>query len=331
MINCKDFKILHEGKDSNEPIRVVTFNAQNTYMCLGSEDGNIYLYNPKDKYTFVRVIHAHKAPIMSIDFSIDGGYLMSADSSRRITYSEAITGAPLNSPVSLRDEKWSSFSSTVGWPVQGFWMIQSDDTEPTACRRAHNNSLIAVGDNAGRLVVAHNPCAHRPRFLSATGHAGPISAIGWTAGDGRVFTLGAKDHVILQWKVVYDEARESGDEGGKSCEDSEVEKDGGRGLKVVARKRQALVGVTNKLSTTKEKADNAKSTGIIKKGDTFAQENSDVPSKLPPWTESIAQPSQDVKESPAMPSDRLEIDYVHGIRTQVLPLTTLIVILFVTL
>ena len=47
VINCKDMKILHEGKDSNESIRVVQFNSQNTYMCLGAEDGNIYLYNPK--------------------------------------------------------------------------------------------------------------------------------------------------------------------------------------------------------------------------------------------------------------------------------------------
>lgn len=312
VINCKDFKILHEGKDSNEPIRVVTFNSQNTYMCLGSEDGNIYIYNPKEKYIFVRLINAHKAPIMSVDFSVDGGYLMSVDSTRRIAYSEAITGAPLNSPVSLRDEKWSSYTATVGWPVQGLWMIQSDETEPTAAKRSHNNSLTAMGDNAGRLVVAHNPCPLRPRFLSSTGHAGPISAIGWSAGDGRVFTLGAKDHVILQWKVVYDEARESGDEGGKSCEDSEVEKDGGRGLKAVARKRTANTGVTTKLVPSASPAPKKDTSGAGVK----AEKSQSAPLTLPPWTEAICQPSKEVVESPLLPDDRLEIDYVHGVRTQ---------------
>jgi len=258
---------------------------------------------------FVRTINAHKAPIMSVDFSVDGGSLMSVDSTRRITYSEAITGAQLNSPVSLRDEKWSSFSSTVGWPVMGMWMIQSDETEPTACQRSHNNSLVACGDNAGRLVVAHAPCFHRPRFLSATGHAGPIAAIGWAAGDGRIFTIGAKDHVILQWKVVYDEARESGDEGGKSCEDSEVERDGGKGLKAVARKRGAHTGVTTKL-LPKDAAAGA----LVPAGE--SKKDSGPPPVLPPWTGSICAPSKAATESAAAPTDQLELDYVHGVRVE---------------
>ena len=28
-----------------------------------------------------------------------------------------------------------------------------------------------------------------------------------------MFSIGARDHMILQWRVVYDDARESGDEG----------------------------------------------------------------------------------------------------------------------
>ena len=41
-----------------------------------------------------------------------------------------------------------------------------------------------------------------------------------------MLTIGAKDHMVMQWKCVYDAARESGDEGGLSCEDSDVDKTG---------------------------------------------------------------------------------------------------------
>lgn len=63
--------------------------------------------------------------------------------------------------------------------------------------------------------------------MGTVGHAGPIANIGWLAGDGNLITIGRKDHAVLQWKCVYDEARESGDEGGLSCEDSAAERDVG--------------------------------------------------------------------------------------------------------
>ena len=227
------------GKDSNEPIRVVTFNTNGSYLALGSEDGNIYLYDPKEKFVLSRSIQAHKAPLASIDFSTDGNYLMSVDATKRIRFTEALTGLSLNSPVSIRDEKWSSWTSNVGWPAKGLWMIQTADSEPTSTCRSANSSLLASGNSAGRLYVTHNPCSSHPRFLSVAAHAGSVSRIGWGAGDSRIFTLGEKDHVVMQWKVQYDDARESGEEGGHSCDDSELDQDGGGGYadRPIARKK----------------------------------------------------------------------------------------------
>jgi WD40 repeat protein len=90
--------------------------------------------------------------------------------------------------------------------------------------------------------VAHSPCQGRPGFISATGHAGPVSSVSWSAGDGTILTTGSKDHTILQWKCVYDSAKESGDEGGLSCDDSEVDRDAGHEYpsNAIARKKGDL-------------------------------------------------------------------------------------------
>ena len=45
------------------------------------------------------------------------------------------TGNQIASPMSLRDEKWSSWSCCVGYPVQGLWTLANGDSKITAVQR----------------------------------------------------------------------------------------------------------------------------------------------------------------------------------------------------
>jgi microtubule-associated protein-like 6 len=152
---------------------------------------------------------------------------MSVDITKRICYSETTSGAHIPSAAALRDIKWSTWCSPVGWPVKGLWDIQPNGAEPCAVQRSWGGMLFAAGNTSGRLFVVHNPCQGLAGFVGDNAHAGPISQIGWIAGDGTVVTTGSRDNSIMQWRCVYDMSRESGDEGGLSCEDSEVERDAG--------------------------------------------------------------------------------------------------------
>ena len=87
--------------------------------------------------------------------------------------------------------------------------------------------MVACGNTNGRLYVSHSPCVDSVGFVDNNGHAGNVSRICWSAGDTYILTIGSNDHTIMQWKCVYDNARESGEEGGLSCEDSEIERMGG--------------------------------------------------------------------------------------------------------
>jgi WD40 repeat protein len=92
IIGCKDYKIYHEGKDSDEPIRVVMFSPNGLFLAIGAEDGFIYLYNTKEKFMLVRKMSIHKAPITHLDFSVDGSFIMTVDTTLRIKYCETLTG-----------------------------------------------------------------------------------------------------------------------------------------------------------------------------------------------------------------------------------------------
>jgi WD40 repeat protein len=87
-----------------------------------------------------------------------------------------------------------------------------------------------MGNTAGSIYIAHSPCPERAGFLKCSGHAGPISQLSWMAGDATLISTGLCDHTILQWKCVFDTTRESGDECGKSGDDSEIDIDNGHQL-----------------------------------------------------------------------------------------------------
>ena len=274
-----DMKIVHEGKDSNEPIRVARYSPDSNTLALGSEDANIYIYNAKDFYTKRFTISAHKAPVMFIDFTVDGNFISSVDLTRRISFSDMSTGQVVPSPATLREAKWSTWSSPVGWPVQGLWICQPDGVTPSAAMRSWGGALLAAGTTGGTIVVAHNPCPERPGYIRVSGHSGPISQVGWLAGDHTIISIGQKDHCILQWKCVFDTTRESGDEGGLSCEDSEVDRDGGHEFK-----DSDIVRFTDNMGRVQQ------------------------------WATAISPPSAPEVEDTTPPNVTPSIDFVHGTR-----------------
>ena len=222
-----NLKMVHEGKDSDEQIRVVKFSPDGKMFAVGSEDSRVCLYAVKEQFARKCTIAAHKAPIFSVDFNIESTYVQTVDATRRMCYSDCGTGVTIPTPAVLRDEKWSTWSSPIGWPTLGVWACQPAGAVPYVIQKSWSGLLLAVGNTGGKIQVVHNPCQDKAGFVANAGHAGPISQVAWVAGDGKLLTSGIKDHVVMQWKCIYDQTRESGNEGGLSCDDSQVDMDCG--------------------------------------------------------------------------------------------------------
>ena len=280
IMNVSDLKIVHEGKDSNEPIRVVKFSPDSNYLAVGSDDSCIYIYNVKDQFSRRSIISCHKAPIATIDFNLDGTFIMSTDTSKRLCFSETLTGTQILSPVALRDEKWSTWTSPIGWSTQGLWMCQPEGVEPISAQRSWNGDLVTVGSTNGRIYVTYFPCPKRSGFVGSLGHSGNVSQLGWTYGDKNVISIGTKDYATFQWKCKFDNGNESGDEGGISCEDSDIERLGGNEYK---------------------------KNDILRKN-----KNADIIEM--PWQTSIMPPSNITVDDIVIPKVNVDIEFAHGIR-----------------
>jgi microtubule-associated protein-like 6 len=230
ILRAADMKVMHEGKDSNSAIRVVKFSPDGKTFVVASDDNNIYTYNVKDEYSRRSTIKSHQAPVLFVDFSSESNYIVSVDSSRTVCFTEVNSGVTIPTPEALRDEKWVTATSPYSWAVKGFWASQAPGVVPLTVQKSWGGLLVAAGNNAGGVTVAHNPYPRKAGFLHSSGHAGRISSLAWVAGDGALLSIGTKDHALLQWKCLYDNTRESGNEGGRSCEESEMEIDGGHEL-----------------------------------------------------------------------------------------------------
>lgn len=280
VLDSHNLKSLHETKDSNEAIRCVRFSSDGKILAVGSDDGKVYLYNVKDHYSRRATISCHRAPLVSLDFTHDSQFLMSTDVTKRICYSETTSGAYVPSAAALRDAKWATWTSTVGWPTLGLWEMQPNGAEPSAAAKSWSGSLLASGNTAGRIYVVHNPCPEMSGFSGDRGHAGVVSNVAWLAGDGMLISVGAKDHTILQWKCQYDDVRESGDEGGLSCDDSEIERDGGHEFSSYSiAKKQRVEGYQ------------------------------------PPWMANVVPPTNIREDNIMLPFVDADLEFVHGIRS----------------
>ena len=204
VLSSADFKKVHEGRDCKESIRCVRFSPNSEILAIGSDDSNYYLYSVNDTFSLQLTMTHHKAPVIAIDFSSDGQYIVSSDSTQVLMYTHVKTGQNITAVQDLRDVSWASISSTVVWASQGTWDIQQSDVEPTTVVASRNSHLLAVGTSSGHVQVCNNPILKAGGFLDQGGHGGAVGSISWAVNDEYILSTGSSDRSIFLWKVNVD-------------------------------------------------------------------------------------------------------------------------------
>lgn len=118
ILKSNDLKVVHEGKDASSFITVIKYSSDMRILAVASDDCYIYLYDVKELYARRITIKTHVAAISSLDFSSNGSYLMSADVTKRVCYTDVSNGINIPSSSSLRDEKWATSTTPYVWPVK---------------------------------------------------------------------------------------------------------------------------------------------------------------------------------------------------------------------
>merc|ERR1711924_273186 len=100
----------------------------------------------------------------------------------------------------LRDEKWNTWTCTLGWPVQGIWPEEADGTDVNAVDRSPRSNLLATSDDFGKLKVFNWPCVTRgAQFVEGTGHSSHVTNVRFNTDATNIVTCGGNDRAVFVW------------------------------------------------------------------------------------------------------------------------------------
>ena len=89
----------------------------------------------------------------------DSLYTVSIDEASNMQFVDATSGVQIPVAAALKDSKWSSQTTWLGWAVQGVQVDKYTKGEITACDRSktqrRGQHLLAVADSLGRLKLYH--------------------------------------------------------------------------------------------------------------------------------------------------------------------------------
>lgn len=135
----KDLNQKHGHKAAKDCISDMKFSPDGQTLAVGSHDNMIYIFGIADAKQKCKPMRKHSSYITHIDFSCDGNTLHSNCGAYELIFWDlAQNGKQVTLGATMfRDEKWATWTCTLGWPVQGIWPECSDGTDINACDRSH--------------------------------------------------------------------------------------------------------------------------------------------------------------------------------------------------
>ncbi|EAR94225.2 HELP domain protein (macronuclear) [Tetrahymena thermophila SB210] len=202
-------------KQAKEWISDLKFSPDGSMLAAGSHDNAIYIHLMNDLKQKVRPLKKHSSYITHIDFSLDGNNLHSNCGAYELLFWDVNTGKQIPSGATqFRDEKWVSWTATLGWPVQGIWPEAADGTDINAVDRSNstysrndtppdNYYLLATGDDFSQVNIFRYPCIKKgSKAVVGKGHSSHVTNVKFSKNDDYLISTGGEDNCVFQWKVI---------------------------------------------------------------------------------------------------------------------------------
>uniref|UniRef100_A0A673BZ42 EMAP like 1 n=1 Tax=Sphaeramia orbicularis TaxID=375764 RepID=A0A673BZ42_9TELE len=192
--DSKDLVTVHT--DGNEQLSTMRYGPDGNFLAIGSHDNYIYIYAVSEngrKYSRVGKCSGHSSFITHLDWSVDSQYLVSNSGDYEILWKKKTT----------RDIEWSTYTCTLGFQVFGLWPDGSDGTDINAVCRSNDKSLLATGDDFGKVHLFSYPCSQfrAPSHIYGA-HSSHVTNVTFLHDDSYLVSTGGKDMSVMQWRIV---------------------------------------------------------------------------------------------------------------------------------
>jgi microtubule-associated protein-like 6 len=211
----RDFTKLAQWPETGG-IDELRFSPDGTMLATGSHSegkggsgGRLDIYQT-DTWTRIAECKGHTSFVRHLDWTEDSNYLHSTDANPELLFWEARKGNLLRGGASaLADANWATFSTEVGWPVQGIYRKlpgfkkQMDGSDVNMCDVNPDKDLLVVGDDFGNVTLYNYPCTNKKDECHyCEGHSSFVMNVKFSKDGNYVFSTGGHDLSIMQWRVT---------------------------------------------------------------------------------------------------------------------------------
>ena len=194
-------------------IQSIRFSPSGKLLAVDSADNVIDIYEQVDgDFDFKGRLKGHSSVILKLDFSKDEKFLQTCSQAYELLFYNLETMSHHTRSRELKDEKWATFTSILGWDVQGIWPKESDGSDVNSVAKSRGESLLATAEDTGMVKIFQYPCVgggldktgllkRRPESVRLSGHSEHVTEVAWTQGDQRLLSAGGGDLSVFQWKV----------------------------------------------------------------------------------------------------------------------------------
>eukprot|EP00948_MAST-09A_sp_MAST-9A-sp1_P002160 g2160.t1 len=199
VLSTESLSIVHQVRDSRDWITEAKFSPDGTIFAIGSRDNKIYLYDVEKAFALRAKCEKHNNYITHFDFSEDSSYIQSNCGGFELLYATSMDGEHVNSPSTLKDINWNTWTCTLGWPVQEY----NDGVEIHSACRSNDSSLLCVTNGNGEIKMYRYPVLSKAaECVQGSGYAEKVTKARFSADDNRLITIGGSDRTVMQWKVI---------------------------------------------------------------------------------------------------------------------------------
>ncbi|CAH0604362.1 unnamed protein product [Chrysodeixis includens] len=189
------------------PLSCLAYNSAGDTLAIGSQNGSIYLFRvSRDGFSYKKSNKIRGAqPLMQLDWSLDGNYLQTVTADYDLAFWDIKSLSPEKSPIAMKDVKWSTYNSTVGFLVSGMWnnRFYPMTTLISTASRSAAHDLLVSGDLDGYVRLFRYPCASpKAEYNEMKVYSGAIYSARFLFNDRCMISAGGTDAALMLWDLV---------------------------------------------------------------------------------------------------------------------------------